>query len=153
MKHLRWLFVIVIFTLLYVSSYAEVDSADREDVYDQWKACETDGDCGVAEIGCYHWEAVNKKYAHHMLNDYYSSHICLASSGPGPIPNVACVEKMCVTTSGEGPPEIAFRPTLKGGVFDVEPLRKDSGANVVEPKWGWTIDQEQDDPDRVPGNY
>lgn len=97
----------------------------------RWTACQKTSECGVAEIGCYYWQPVNKKFARVMQRDWFQNHGCLSSVSAGPIPNVACVDRVCKEVPGKGSSENAYPVGSSGGVFDVQIVTQDTAQNRI----------------------
>ena len=60
----------------------------------EWLACEKDTDCTSVEVGCWHWQPVNRKYAEQMKSAGFVA--CKKSVPAGPQPASRCVAQVCV---------------------------------------------------------
>ena len=87
-----WLGVILLFTAFIPAGvFASEEVGGPIDDHPEWLTCASSSECTSVKLGCYYWQAINRKYS---SSAPVSS--CKKSNSPGPQPTASCVDHSCV---------------------------------------------------------
>ncbi len=66
----------------------------------EWLTCKEDKDCDAVIVGCYQWQAVNKKFGSELLEDYWGKYGCADTFTAGLKPVQICQKSRCSNLPG-----------------------------------------------------
>lgn len=81
---------LILCVITLVTGYAMAGPSDEKG----WIACEKNADCTSVELGCWHWQPVNKKYTEAIKAAHPP--VCAQSISASPQPTTSCVHHICV---------------------------------------------------------